>query len=118
MAAATSRAHSARYLEISRVGWTAFGHSLYKQWFMVPTRLILGTAGVLAALGVTAAVILHTDLFGPSAEEQWAMVDTYCVECHNAAEAAGALVLEGRGPDSVRSSRKSSRPPFASCAAG
>ena len=29
------------------------------------------------------------------------MVETYCVECHNAAEAAGGLVLEGMGPDSV-----------------
>ena len=37
----------------------------------------------------------------PSPEEQWTVVRTYCVECHNAAEAAGGLVFEGMGPDSV-----------------
>jgi hypothetical protein len=29
------------------------------------------------------------------------MVQTYCVECHSAAEAAGGVVFEGLGPDSV-----------------
>jgi hypothetical protein len=68
---------------------------------MSSTRIVLAGIGVLAAAGAVTAVVLHTDLFGPSAEQQWSMVETYCVECHNAAEAAGGLVLEGKGPDSV-----------------
>jgi mono/diheme cytochrome c family protein len=57
--------------------------------------------GAAAALGAAAFVARHTELLAPSAAEQWAMVDAYCVECHNAAEAAGGVVFEGLGPDSV-----------------
>ncbi len=46
--------------------------------------------------------MLHrAGVLGDRGAEQWALVETYCVECHNSAEAAGGLVLEGRGPDSV-----------------
>jgi hypothetical protein len=68
---------------------------------MTRSRIVLAGAGVLAAAGVITAVALHTDLLGPSAEQQWTMVETYCVECHSAAEASGGLVLENKGPDSV-----------------
>ncbi|HUQ52600.1 MAG TPA: DUF1587 domain-containing protein, partial [Gammaproteobacteria bacterium] len=68
---------------------------------MTPSRLILTGAGVLAAAAVGTAVVVHTDLLGPSAEEQWTLVQTYCVDCHNAAEAAGGVVFEGKGPDAV-----------------
>jgi hypothetical protein len=68
---------------------------------MTPSRIVLAGTGVLAVAGAVTAVVLHTDLLGPSAAEQWTIVETYCVECHNAAEAAGDLVLEGKGPDSV-----------------
>jgi hypothetical protein len=68
---------------------------------MSPSRIVLAGIGVLAVAGAVTAVVLHTDLLGPSADEQWTMVQTYCVECHNDAEAAGGLVLEGMGPDSV-----------------
>jgi hypothetical protein len=68
---------------------------------MERSRLILGAMGAAAVLGGAAAVLYRDQLFGPSAAEQWTMVQTYCVECHNAAEAAGDLVLEGMGPDSV-----------------
>ncbi len=66
------------------------------------SRLILGVVGVAAALGGGAAAFLYRgELFGPSGEEQWTIVQTYCVECHNAAEAAGGVVFEGMTPDSV-----------------
>src|SRR5688572_27405952 len=68
---------------------------------MERSRLILGAVGAAAVLGAAAAVLYRDQLFGPSAAEQWAMVQTYCVECHNAAEAAGGFVLEGMGPSSV-----------------
>jgi hypothetical protein len=35
------------------------------------------------------------------AGKQWQMVDRYCVDCHNEAEAAGELVLERLGPEHV-----------------
>jgi hypothetical protein len=74
---------------------------LYKQSFMSPSRIILIGAGLLAAAAAVTAVVLHTDLLGPSGEEQWTMVQTYCVECHSEAEAAGGVVFENMGPDSV-----------------
>ena len=66
------------------------------------SRLIFGAVGTLAVAGAAAVVIQRT---GPSrperGEEQWTLVQTYCVECHSSAEASGGLVLEGMGPDSV-----------------
>jgi hypothetical protein len=37
----------------------------------------------------------------PSAEQQFAMVDRYCTECHNGAELAGGLSLEGLEPSRI-----------------
>ncbi|HJR70454.1 MAG TPA: DUF1587 domain-containing protein, partial [Gammaproteobacteria bacterium] len=68
---------------------------------MERSRLILGAVGAAAVLGGAAAVLYRGELFGPSAAEQWTIVQTYCVECHNAAEAAGDLVFEGMDPSSV-----------------
>jgi len=36
-------------------------------------------------------------------QEQWAMLDRYCVDCHNNAEFTADLSFEGRGPDNVHS---------------
>lgn len=45
------------------------------------------------------------NLRNPSPAEEaaghWAMVDRYCVDCHNSSEFAGGVVLEGLAPDSV-----------------
>ena len=68
---------------------------------MERSRLILGAVGAAAVLGGAAVVVYRGELFGPSAAEQWTIVETYCVECHNAAEAAGGLVFERMGPESV-----------------
>jgi hypothetical protein len=68
---------------------------------MSPSRLILAAAGAAAVVGGGVYVARVTDLLGPSPAEQWTMVETYCVECHSAAEASGGLVLEGKTPDSV-----------------
>jgi len=62
-------------------------------------RLVLG-AGLASALVGIGAVVLRP-YFADRGEEQWALVQTYCVECHNAAEAAGNTVFEGLGPESV-----------------
>jgi mono/diheme cytochrome c family protein len=71
---------------------------LYKQSLM-DRRLVLGAAGVLAA--GAAAVAYRAELFGPSPGEQWALIQSYCLDCHNAAEAAGGLAFEGMGPDAI-----------------
>ena len=73
---------------------------LYKQLLMARSPLLLGAAGV-AALAVAALVLQRAGLFGDRGEEQWTLVQSYCVECHNGAESAGGLVLEGMGPESV-----------------
>jgi hypothetical protein len=63
-------------------------------------RVLVGLGVGAGALGV-AALLVWRAYFADNGEEQWALVQTYCVDCHNAAEAAGGLVLEGMGPDSV-----------------
>jgi hypothetical protein len=51
-------------------------------------------------IGIAAGAALVGGIYGwqraggPSAVEQWAMIDRYCTECHNAAEVAGGLSLE------------------------
>jgi hypothetical protein len=67
---------------------------------MAYPRIWLAAAGA-AALGAGAYVLHSTGVLGDRGAEQWTLVETYCVECHNAAEAAGGLVLEGMGPHSV-----------------
>jgi hypothetical protein len=67
---------------------------------MPRSRILYSIAGVLAATGVALAVYM-SGVIGDRGERQWQLVQTYCVDCHNAAEAAGGLVLEGLGPDAV-----------------
>ncbi len=67
---------------------------------MARSHILFGAAGVLA-LGLGAFVVHRAGLLGDRGEKQWTLVQSYCVDCHNAAEAAGGLVLEGMGPDSV-----------------
>ena len=64
-------------------------------------RLIYGAVGAVAVAGAAAIVAYRAELFGPSPEKQWALVEAYCVDCHNDAEAAGGLAFEGMGPDFV-----------------
>jgi Protein of unknown function (DUF1592)/Protein of unknown function (DUF1588)/Protein of unknown function (DUF1585)/Protein of unknown function (DUF1587)/Protein of unknown function (DUF1595) len=64
------------------------------------SRILLGAAGAVA-LGAVALIIHGTGILGDRGEEQWTLVESYCVECHNAAEATGGVVFEGMGPDSV-----------------
>jgi hypothetical protein len=82
---------------------------------MARSRILWGAAGALA-LGAAAVVVYRTGLLGDRAEEQWTLVQTYCTDCHNAAEAAGGLA-RGRGPEDVLARRASVRPRSASCAA-
>ena len=60
---------------------------------------------IFVAGGVAVAGAAAFFVFKPSPEEQlrehWAMVDRYCVECHNDAELTADLSFEGRGPDDV-----------------
>jgi hypothetical protein len=67
---------------------------------MAHPRIWLAAAGAVA-LGIGAYVLYDRGVLGDRGAAEWTLVDTYCVECHNAAEASGGLVLEGMGPHSV-----------------
>ena len=67
---------------------------------MPRSRILFSIAGALAAAGVVLALYM-SGVLGDRGEQQWTLVQTYCVDCHNGAEAAGGLVLEGLGPDAV-----------------
>ncbi len=64
------------------------------------TYIAGGCAAAAIAVGVGAYVWLKP---APEAvlEERWAMLDKYCVDCHNDAELTGDLSFEHRRPDSV-----------------
>src|SRR5688572_24755912 len=68
---------------------------------MKRSHALLVAGGTIAVLAIAAYAVRGTDLLGEGGEEQWQLVETYCIECHNAAEAAGDLVFEGKGPQSV-----------------
>lgn len=55
---------------------------------------VLGVAGLAGAWYFTAGR-------APSLEEHWALLDSYCVDCHNDAEFAGGLSFESRRPESL-----------------
>jgi hypothetical protein len=67
---------------------------------MARSRILLSTAGALTAAVVVFA-LYKGGVIGDRGEQQWRLVQTYCVDCHNAAEAAGGVVFEGLGPDAV-----------------
>jgi hypothetical protein len=60
-------------------------------------RVIIGLGAAALTLG---GVAVYSRLRDRSAEH-WALVQSYCVDCHSAAEASGGLVLEGLAPDAV-----------------
>jgi mono/diheme cytochrome c family protein len=62
-------------------------------------RALVGLGVGAAAAGIAALALRM--YFADNGEEQWALVQTYCVDCHNAAEATGGVVFEGKGPDEV-----------------
>jgi len=59
-------------------------------------------AGGLAAAALVAGVVLHAQR-SPDAvlHERWAMLDRYCVGCHNDAELAGGVSLDRLRPENV-----------------
>ena len=62
---------------------------------------VLIVAGV-AAVGVAGAWLLRRD-GSPEAmlEDRWAMVEEYCIDCHNDAEFTGDVSFEGMHADDV-----------------
>src|SRR6185295_7770042 len=66
-----------------------------KRW-----HLIVGIA-LAAGIGGAAGVAYRAGVFPDRGADQWAMLDHYCMDCHNAAEAAGGVVYEGLKPESV-----------------
>jgi hypothetical protein len=54
-----------------------------------------GVVGGACAAAAVGAVLSWRYAATPSPEQQFAMLDAYCTECHNSAELAGGLSLEG-----------------------
>ena len=73
---------------------------IYKRLDMNRSRAIASAAGIVVL--VAAAVVLQRGgLFPDRGAEHWTMLDRYCMDCHNAAEAAGGVVYENLKPESV-----------------
>src|SRR5690606_26127476 len=60
----------------------------------------IGAVGLVAAAGV-AGYMWHSSQPHAKLESSWAMIDRYCVDCHNDVEYTGDLSLEGLRPENV-----------------
>ena len=81
------------------------------------TRTNYGILGVIAVAASAGAYFALRHAATPSPEQQLAMVDRYCTECHNSAELAGGLSLDGLGAASIHSKADAGKKSYASCAA-
>jgi hypothetical protein len=59
-----------------------------------PRLMRYSVAGGSAVLAAALTVVAWRHAAAPSAQQQFAMIDRYCTECHNSAEVAGGLSLE------------------------
>jgi len=65
-------------------------------------RILRRPWGWLAAAGVAAvAAVFIWGIDGARDQERWALLETYCLDCHNSLDFAGDLSFEGLTPDSV-----------------
>jgi hypothetical protein len=70
--------------------------------FAIPARVVVGASvlvGVAALVG--ASVLLWPGARSHSNQEQWAVVEKYCFECHNYAEMAGNRAFDRMSPDNI-----------------
>ena len=71
----------------------------------IDRNAVLRLAARSAAPALSLALLAGCGQFGgdPAADarEQWAMLDRYCVECHNNSEFTAGITFEGRSPESV-----------------
>ncbi|MEO8466525.1 MAG: DUF1592 domain-containing protein [Gammaproteobacteria bacterium] len=65
------------------------------------SRLIAGMVGTVLLVAAAAVLVQRAGLLPDRGVEHWNMLDRYCMDCHNAAEAAGGIVYEGLTPESV-----------------
>jgi mono/diheme cytochrome c family protein len=70
---------------------------------MDKTKRSLRLTGTVVAIGASsvAAVVAYRAFETRQTEQRWAMLATYCTECHNDEEFAGNVVFEGLTPDAV-----------------
>jgi hypothetical protein len=67
----------------------------------LPGRARIGLAIAAVAVLAGGAYFLVQRAAGPTAHEQWAMLDRYCVECHNDAEFTGDVTFESLRPENI-----------------
>src|SRR5690606_10322403 len=64
-------------------------------------RMAAGAAVIAAAAGAAWFATYHSRPAVERAEEHWGLLDSYCVDCHNAAELTAGLSLESVAPVDV-----------------
>ncbi|HEU4619969.1 MAG TPA: DUF1592 domain-containing protein [Gammaproteobacteria bacterium] len=69
-------------------------------------RLAAVAAASVAVVAAAVLVVNHAGLPGRHGDRQWGMLKTYCLDCHNEAEATGGVVFEGLKPESVPAKAK------------
>ena len=66
------------------------------------SRRFLGMLGAVGIVSVAALVYSqHAGWFGSSADHPWAVIDTYCVRCHNSVDRAGDILFNRLSAESV-----------------
>ncbi len=65
------------------------------------SRLIASAAGAIVLVAAGAVLVQRAGLLPDRGAEHWNMLDRYCMDCHNTAEAAGGVVYEGLKPENV-----------------
>ena len=64
-------------------------------------RLAAVSVALTAVIGVAAGILWLRAGRGPDRAEQWAMIQNFCVDCHNTLDLAGDLSFEGLTPDDI-----------------
>ncbi len=67
---------------------------------MQRARVILMAAAAVGAVSI-AALMFQRGSDTAQSEQRWAMLQTYCGDCHNDDDRAGELTIEGLNPDSI-----------------
>lgn len=65
---------------------------------MQPRALIITTVAVVA-VAAAAAALYYRSVQQP--QQRWAMLETYCTDCHNDDDRAGELTFEGLSPEAI-----------------
>jgi hypothetical protein len=66
---------------------------IYKRLDMNRSRLLLGSTAALVLIGAAGGIAYRAGVFSDRGAEHWSILGKYCMDCHNAAEAARYMQL-------------------------